>query len=216
MNLKSLLAATALCSVMIAPAYAQTAPKMRDVLQAWQLDKPTATTEFVTKSVTEDRAVIENLVFKGKASNSSDISFGQLVLQRVPAAGESDRFSLVLENGTTVSKDGEKTSLGKIEVTGLTQASNLEALTRWVGGDTLGGTRGAATLSQTGFEGDVRVSNIVVQLKGKDGQMGVARLAHSILPVFASRQTVAPPNLWNLWALKFSKQMATRKLVEFR
>lgn len=179
MNLKSLLAATALCSVMIAPAHAQTAPKMRDVLQAWQLDKPTATTQFVTKSVTEDRAVIENLVFKGKETKTSDISFGQLVLQRMPAAGvaaESDRFSLTFENGTTFSEDGEKTSFGKIEVTGLTQASNLEALTRWVGGDTRGGTRGAATLGQTGFEGDIRVSNIVSQLKGKDGQMGSGKI----------------------------------------
>jgi len=173
MNLKSLLAATALCSVIIAPAYAQTTPKMRDVLKAWQLDKPSATTQFVTKSVTEDRAVLENLVFKDKETKKTDISFGQLVLQRMPQTGATSdpaRFSLTFENGTALSKDGEKTTIGKIEASGLTQNSNLETFAKWMSGEG-GGNGTTASLANAGFDGDVLITNVVSREKSTDGKI---------------------------------------------
>lgn len=180
MNLKSLLAATALCSVMIAPAYAQTAPKMRDVLKAWQLDKPSATTQFVTKSVSEDRVVLENAVFKDKETNKVDMSFGQLVLQRMPQTGapsDQARFSLTFENGTTLSKDGEKTTIGKIEATGLTQSSNLDTLSKWVGGGASRNSAGAAPkMANTDFNGDMRIANVVSQSKSSDGTFADSKI----------------------------------------
>ncbi len=168
MNLKSLLAATALCSVMIAPAYAQTAPKMRDVLKGWQLDKPSATTQFVTKSVTEDRTVLENVVFKDKETNKVEMSFGQLVLQRLPQTGATSdpaRFSLTLENGTTLSKDGEKTTIGKIEATGLSPTSDLATFTNWIG-DGAG-----PNMAGTFFDGDLRISSVATQDKNLEGKL---------------------------------------------
>lgn len=179
MKLKSLLAATALCSVLVAPAYAQTAPKMRDVLQAWQLDKPSPTVQFVTKSVSEDRAVLENVVFKDKETKATEMSFGQLVLQRMPASGaaaDPSRFSLTFENGTSLSKDGEKTTIGKIEATGLTQTSNLATFATWMGGTS--GNRGAEMMAGSGFDGDIRVSNVVTQIKGTDGKIGSGKVGN--------------------------------------
>lgn len=180
MNLKSLLAATALCSVMIAPAYAQTAPKMRDVLKSWQLDKPSATTQFVTKSVSEDRAVLENVVFKDKETKKTDISFGQLVLQRMPqvaAASDQARFSLTFENGTALGKDGEKTTIGKIEAIGLTQTSNLETFAKWMSGEGVGnGT--TATMANAGFDGDVLITNVVSQEKDTDGKITDSKIGN--------------------------------------
>ncbi len=181
MNLKSLLAATALCSVMIAPAYAQTAPKMRDVLKGWQLDKPSATTQFVTKSVTEDRAVLENLVFKDKETNKFEMSFGQLVLQRMPqtdAPFDPARFSLTFENGTTLSKDGEKTTIGKIEATGLTQTSNLDSLSKLFGGASKDGARAAANTAEADFNGDMRIANVVSQSKSPDGAVTDSKIGN--------------------------------------
>ena len=180
MNLKSLLAATALCSVMIAPAYAQTAPKMRDVLKAWQLDKPSATTQFVTKSISEDRVVLENLVFKDKETNKVDMSFGQLVLQRLPQTGapsDQARFSLTFENGTALSKDGGKTTIGKIEATGLTQTSNLDTISKWVGGGFNKNSAGAApNLANADFNGDMRIANVVSQTKSTDGTFADSKI----------------------------------------
>ena len=181
MNLKSLLAATALCSVMIAPAYAQTAPKMRDVLKAWQLDKPSATTQFVTKSVSEDRVVLENLVFKDKETNKVDVSFGQLVLQRMPQTGapsDQARFSLTFENGTTLSKDGEKTTIGKIEATGLTQSSNFDTLSKWVGGANKNSAGATPNIANADFNGDLRIANVVSQLKGSDGTFADSKIGN--------------------------------------
>ncbi len=182
MNLKSLLAATALCSVMIAPAYGQTAPKMRDVLKSWQLDKPSATTQFVTKSVSEDRAVLENVVFKDKETKKTDISFGQLVLQRMPqtgAASDPARFSLTFENGTTLSKDGEKTTIGKIEATGLTQTSNLETLSKWMGGSaSKDGASAAQNMANAGFDGDIRFTNVVSKTKSTDGTIADSKIGN--------------------------------------
>jgi hypothetical protein len=180
MKLKSLLAATALCSVMIAPAYAQTAPKMRDVLKAWQLDKPSATTQFVTKSASEDRVVLENLVFKNKETNKVDMSFGQLVLQRMPQTGapsDQARFSLTFENGATLSIDGEKTTIGKIEATGLTQSSNFDTLSKWVGGGASRNNAGAAAkMANPDFNGDMRIANVVSQSKSKDGTFADSKI----------------------------------------
>lgn len=182
MNLKSLLAATALCSVMIAPAYAQTAPKMRDVLKSWQLDKPSATTELVTKSISEDRAVLENVVFKDKETKKTDISFGQLVLQRMPQTGSASdpaRFSLTFENGTALGKDGEKTTIGKIEATGLTQTSNLETLSKWMGGSaSKDGASAAQNMANVGFDGDIRFTNVVSQIKSTDGKIADSKIGN--------------------------------------
>ncbi len=181
MNLKSLLAATALCSVMIAPAYAQTAPKMRDVLKAWQLDKPSATTQFVTKSVSEDRVVLENLVFKDKETNKVDVSFGQLVLQRMAQTGapsDQARFSLTFENGTTLRKDGEKTTIGKIEATGLTQSSNFDTLSKWVGGANKNSAGATPNIANADFNGDLRIVNVVSQLKGSDGTFADSKIGN--------------------------------------
>lgn len=181
MNLKSLLAATALCSVMIAPAYAQTAPKMSDVLKSWQLDKPSATTQFVTKSVSEDRVVLENLVFKDKETNKVDVSFGQLVLQRMPQTGapsDQARFSLTFENGTTLNKDGEKTTIGKIEATGLTQSSNFDTLSKWVGGANKNSAGATPTIAKADFNGDLRIANVVSQLKGSDGTFADSKIGN--------------------------------------
>ena len=189
MNLKSLLAATALCSVIIAPAYAQTAPKMRDVLKSWQLDKPSATTQFVTKSVSEDRAVLENIVFKDKETKKTDISFGQLVLQRMPqtgAASDPARFSLTFENGTALGKDGEKTTIGRIEATGLTQgtnlessANNLETLAKWfLGGTSKDDVNSISNLAKVDFNGDVRVSNVASQRKGPLGKSSDSKIGN--------------------------------------
>ncbi|MEY3233362.1 hypothetical protein [Aquidulcibacter sp.] len=180
MNLKSLLAATALCSVMIAPAYAQTAPKMRDALKSWQLDKPSATAEFVTKSVSEDRAVLENVVFKDRETKKADISFGQLVLQRLPqvdAASDQARFSLTFENGTAFNKDGEKTTIGKIEATGLTQTSNLETFAKWMSGEG-GGNGNTASLANSGFDGDVLITNVASQVKSTDGKVTDSKIGN--------------------------------------
>lgn len=189
MNLKSLLAATALCSVMIAPAYAQTAPKMRDVLKSWQLDKPSATTQFVTKSVSEDRAVLENVVFKDKETKKTDISFGQLILKRMPQAGAASdpaRFSLTFENGTALGKDGEKTTIGKIEATGLTQGTNLEpsentleTLAKWfLGGTGKNSVNSISNLAKVDFNGDVRVSNVASQRKGPLGKSSDSKIGN--------------------------------------
>jgi hypothetical protein len=182
MNLKSLLAATALCSVMIAPAYAQTAPKMRDVLKSWQLDKPSATTQFVTKSVSEDRAVLENVVFKDKETKKTDISFGQLVLQRMPqtgAASDPARFSLTFENGTALGKDGEKTTIGKIEATGLTQTSNFDTLSKWMGGSaSKDGASAAQNIANAGFDGDIRFTNVVSKIKSTDGTIADSKIGN--------------------------------------
>lgn len=182
MNLKSLLAATALCSVMIAPAYAQTAPKMRDVLKAWQLDKPSATTQFVTKSVSEDRAVLENVVFKDKETNKVEMSFGQLVLQRMPQTGaptDQPRFSLTFENGTTLSKDGEKTTIGKIEATGLTQTSNFDSLSKMFGGGaSKDGASVAPNMANADFNGDMRIANVVSQSKSADGAVTDSKIGN--------------------------------------
>jgi hypothetical protein len=181
MNLKSLLAATALCSVMIAPAYAQTAPKMRDVLKSWQLDKPSATTQFVTKSVSEDRVVLENLVFKDKETKKTDISFGQLVLQRMPqvaAASDQARFSLTFENGTALGKDGEKTTIGKIEATGLTQNSSFDTLSKWVGGANKNSAGATPNIANADFNGDLRIANVVSQLKGSDGTFANSKIGN--------------------------------------
>lgn len=181
MNLKSLLAATALCSVMIAPAYAQTAPKMSDVLKSWQLDKPSATTQFVTKSVSEDRVVLENLVFKDKETNKVDVSFGQLVLQRMPPTGapsDQARFSLTFENGTTLSKDGEKTTIGKIEATGLTQSSNFDTLSKWVGGANKNSAGATPNIANADFNGDLRIANVVSQIKGSDGTFANSKIGN--------------------------------------
>jgi hypothetical protein len=182
MNLKSLLAATAMCSVMIAPAYAQTAPKMRDVLKTWQLDKPNATTQFVTKSVSEDRAVLENVVITDSVTKKTDVTFGQLVLQRMPqvdAASDQARFSLTFENVTAFNKDGEKTTTGKIEATGLSQTSNIETFAKWLGG---GGGKDAASAAQimanVGFDGDIRVTNLASQTKSIDGKITDSRIGN--------------------------------------
>jgi hypothetical protein len=180
MNLKSLLAATALCSVMIVPAYAQTAPKMREVLKSWQLDKPNATTEFVTKSVSEDRAVLENVVFKDKETKKTDISFSQLVLQRTPqvgAASDQARFSLTFENGTAFNKDGEKTTIGKIEATGLTQTSNLETFAKWMSGEG-GGNVHTASLANADFDGDVLITNVASQVKSTNGKVTDSKIGN--------------------------------------
>jgi hypothetical protein len=180
MNLKSLLAATALCSVVIAPAYAQTTPKMREVLKSWQLDKPNATTEFVTKSVSEDRAVLENVVFKDKETKKTDISFSQLVLQRTPqvgAASDQARFSLTFENGTAFNKDGEKTTIGKIEATGLTQTSNLETFAKWMSGEG-GGNGNTASLANADFDGDVLITNVASQVKSTNGKVTDSKIGN--------------------------------------
>jgi hypothetical protein len=182
MNLKSLLAATAMCSVMIAPAYAQTAPKMRDVLKTWQLDKPSATTQFVTRSVSEDRAVLENVIITDSVTKKTDVTFGQLVLQRMPqvdAASNQARFSLTFENVTAFNKDGEKTTTGKIEATGLSQTSNIETFAKWLGG---GGGKDAASAAQImanfGFDGDIRVTNLASQTKSTDGKITDSRIGN--------------------------------------
>ncbi|AMS28507.1 hypothetical protein AEM38_01830 [Hyphomonadaceae bacterium UKL13-1] len=182
MKLKYLLAATALCSVMIAPAYAQTAPTMREMLQDWQLDKPSATMQFVTKSVTEDRTVLENVVFKDKETKKTTMSFGQLVVQRAPSTGMSNdqgRFILSLENGVSFNKADEKTTIGKIEATGLTQKSNLEAFSKWFGGEaSKAGANVVPSLANTGFEGDIRITNVASQTKTANGKVTSSKIGN--------------------------------------
>lgn len=173
MNLKSLLAATALCSVLIAPANAQTAPKMRDVLKAWQLDKPTSTTQFVTKSVTEDRVVLENVVFKDTSAKKIESSFGQLILQRQPpatAGSDADRFSLVFANGTVFQQNGEKLTLAQMEISGLTSTTNFASITNWANGGQL--KRGETLRAEDArFSGDIRASGLATKTKDSTGKV---------------------------------------------
>ncbi|MFN8957585.1 MAG: hypothetical protein ACK5Z6_00080 [Hyphomonadaceae bacterium] len=169
MNLKSLLAATALCSVMFVPAYAQTTPKMREVLKIWQLDKPSPSTQFVTKSVTEDRTVLENVVFKNPATKKTDVSFGQLILQRLPqvdAATDQARFSVSFLNGTVFQENGEDVAVGKLEISGLTTATNLETFAKWASGSTVD-----KSASDARFDGDIRASNMSTKTKDSAGKV---------------------------------------------
>lgn len=173
MNLKSLLAATALCSVLIAPAYAQKAPKMRDVLKTWQLDKPTAVNQFVTKSVTEDRAVFENVVFKNPITLKTESSFGQLILQRMPQVdpgSKEARFSLNFLDGTVIQKNGEEITLGKMELSGLTTSTNLGSFTNWANGGTQS-NNGSPDATGTSFNGDIRASNMATKSKDTEGKV---------------------------------------------
>jgi hypothetical protein len=179
MTLKSLLAATALYSLMITPAYAQSAPKMLAMLQTWQLDKPSATVQFVTKSVTEDRAVFENVVFKNKETKQGDISFGALVLERMPQADPNTKeahFSLTFQKGSWLDKDRTKTTIDQIEVTGLTQSTNFATLIRGLN-DAGPPNAAAAPRSlaqgdfQADFQGDVRITGLAAQAKDPKGAM---------------------------------------------
>jgi hypothetical protein len=172
MKLKYLLAATALCSVMIAPAYAQTAPTMRDVLKTWQLDKPNANAQFATKSVSEDRAVLENVVFKNPTTKKSDVSFGQMIIQRLPqtdAASDQAKFTVSFLNGTVSQKAGEEIAVGKMELRGLTTSTNLSSFANWANGGTLG--VGAAPATGTNFDGDIYVSNMSTKTKDATGKI---------------------------------------------
>lgn len=169
MNLKSLLAATALCSVMFVPAYAQTTPKMSEVLKTWQLDKPTPNAQFVTKSVSEDRTVLENVVFKDAKTKKTEVSFGQLILQRLPqidAASDQARFSLSFLNGTVFQDNGEAVAVGKLEISGLTTATDMEALAKLTSGEKVDkGAFGAR------FDGDIRASNMSTKTKDSAGKV---------------------------------------------
>lgn len=170
MNLKSLLAATALCSVMFAPAYAQTTPRMSEVLKTWQMDRPSPNAQFVTKSVTEDRAVLENVVFKDPKTKKTDVSFRQLILQRLPqidAASDQARFSVSFLDGTVFQDNGEAVAVGKLEISGLTTATDLESFAKLAnGGKVDKGAVGAR------FDGDIRASNMSTKTKDANGKVG--------------------------------------------
>jgi len=185
MNLKSLLAATALCSVMIAPAYAQTAPKMRDVLKGWQLDKPSATIQFVTKSVTEDRAILENVVFKDKPN--SETTFSQITINRMPATGSDPSlplFNVIMQNGKLLEDDGTQTTIGQVDVAVRTRHANLSELNAWlVGGNKAQDAKlkSSPSMPSRDFSGDVRVAGLVSISKDKDGKPSTTKIGTTSL-----------------------------------
>ena len=172
MNLKSLLAASALCSCLITPAFAQTAPKMRAMLQASQLDKPNANIQFETKSITEDRAVFENVVFKNKNSKKTDASFGALILERMPKTGvnaDQALFTLTLQNGTLMDQDKIKTAIEKIEIKGITPSANFSTFINWMFYEDTATQSGS--LANVYFQGDIRVTGVAMQRKASESEV---------------------------------------------
>lgn len=157
MRLKTLLAATALCAVMVAPAAAQTAPKMADVLKAWKIDRPTETTKFVTRSVSESQVVLENLTTKETDGSSS--SFAQVLITR-QVGGAGDQFDVQMQNGRTTDKNGLTSRFGTIDLVGLSMDESFLLAA-------VSGTRQPEGNFNLGL--DIRMQDVVIEEKDSKG-----------------------------------------------